>query len=89
MADLRSGIDSYLPYQFTEHLRATDIEASEEILPDDAIWSFLNHLCRIVYYLPAFDTDPDPHQIQQVWLLIETTLLWVQEQQKVGSANIL
>jgi len=84
---LRSEIRWYLGQQFAEHLRASDVELSEEILPDDPIWSFLEHLCRIVYYLPAFDRDPHPNQVRRVWFLIRMTLLWVQRHQEVGSMN--
>ena len=78
MVDFRREICSYFGQQFTEHLQAIDVEPSEEILPDDPIWSFLDHLCQIVYYLPAFDSDPHPHQIRHVWFFISTTLHWVQ-----------
>ena len=81
------GIRRYLSVYFDEHLRASDVEPSEEILPDHPIWSFLDHLCRVVYYPPAFDSDPQPPQIQQAWFLISQTLHWVQRHQEVGSAN--
>jgi hypothetical protein len=85
--DFRSEIPRYPSWEFTEHLLATDVEPTEEILPDHPIWSFLNHLCGIVYYLPAFDSDPQPPQIRQAWFLISETLHWVQRHQEVGSAN--
>ena len=76
----------YLNQEFAGHL-TNNVERSEEILPDDPIWSFLDHLCRIVYYLPAFDRDPHPRQVRHVWSLIEVTLLWVQLHREVGSMN--
>ena len=87
MVDFRTEIPWYLSRQFAEHLRASDVEPSEEILPDHPIWSFLDHLCRIIYYLPVFDSDPHPQQIRHVWFLISKTLHWVQRHQEVGSAN--
>jgi len=88
MVDFRpSGVHRYVNLHFDEHLQASGVEPSDEILPDDPIWSFLDHLCRIVYYLPVFDSDPRPQQIRDVWFLISTTLHWVQQHQEVGSAN--
>ena len=88
MVDFRPlDILEYLSKEFAEHLRASDVEPSEEILPDHLIWSFLDHLCRFVYYLPAFDSDPHTEQIQRAWFLISETLRWVQRHQKVGSVN--
>jgi len=72
---------------FGEHLHASDIGASEEILADDPIWSFLDHLYRIIYYLPSFGSDPDHFQILHIWSLISKTLCWIQRHQEVGSVN--
>jgi hypothetical protein len=87
MVEFKPEIRWYLNEGFAAHLRASDVEPSEEILPDHPIWSFLDHLCRTVYYLPAFDSDPRPQQIQYVWFLISATLHWVQRHQEVSSAN--
>ena len=87
MVDLSPDIRWYLGQQFAEHLQASDVEPSEEILPDHPIWSFLDHLCQIVYYLPAFDSDPHLYQTRDVWFLIAQTLHWVQRHQEVGLAN--
>ena len=86
MVDLSLNSLRFQPLRFAEHLRACDVDPSEEILPDHPIWPFLDHLCQITYYLPAFDSNPDFHQIRHVWLLISATLDWVQRHQEVGSA---
>jgi len=87
MVGLRPEIRWYLKHQFAGHLRVSDVEPSEEILPDDPIWSFLDHLCQIVYYLSVFCRHPNPHNAPDVWFLIRTTLHWVQRHQEVGSMN--
>ena len=83
----RPGNRQYRPHQFDEHLCASDVEPSEEILVDDPIWSFLDHLHQIVYYHPAFDSDPDPRQIGHISALVLAILRWVQRHQEVGSAH--
>jgi hypothetical protein len=67
-----------------------DIGASDldEILVDDPIWSFLDHLCQIIYCLPAFEGDLNPAQIGGMRWVIEKTLCWVQQQQEVSSLKL-
>jgi len=87
MADLRPESYWYLHMHFKDSLRASDVKPSGGIFSDDPIWSFLDRLCQIDYYLPTFDNYPHPQHILHVWDLISETLLWVQRQQEVGSAN--
>ena len=47
---------------FGEHVRANDVEPSEEILADHSIWS-LDHLCQIDYRLLDFDDIPLPEEL--------------------------
>ena len=89
VVDFRPENHWYFAQQFAEHLRASDVVSEEEILPDHPIWSFLEHPGRFVYYVPSFDSDPDPQHIHHVWFLISKTLCWVQRHQEVGSANYL
>ncbi|KIM46666.1 hypothetical protein M413DRAFT_440266 [Hebeloma cylindrosporum] len=82
-------VSGYLTQRLAEHLRASDVEPSENILPDHPIWPFLDYLCQIVYYLPAFDSDPSLEKIRAVWFVISTTLQWVQGQQElIGLSNV-
>jgi len=87
MADIRPESYWYLHMHFKDSMRASDVKASEGIPSDDPIWSFLDRLCQIDYYLPTFDNYPHPQHILHVWDLISETLRWVQRQRKVGSAN--
>jgi len=75
---------SDLNWEFDFQLLTIDIGASDEILVDDPIWTFLDNLCQIIYYLPAFNRNPNPTQIDNVLSIIETTLCWVQKQLEVG-----